>query len=100
VGKETLGVHSARMLSALMKLKLTAWPYPGAIGVVERDELREVEEVHVVNGWRHLGRAQRGRDPGNPAGSVGSGRFDRDTYRLLAAHLGKGRVRVRLLSGR
>lgn len=61
VGKETVGVHSVRMKSALMKLKLTAWPYPGAIGVVERDELRQLEEVHVVNGWRHLGSAARPR---------------------------------------
>jgi DNA polymerase-3 subunit epsilon len=101
VGKEALGVHSARMLSALTKLKLAAWPYPGAIGIVERDELREVEEVHVVNGWRHLGSARS--ETGIQQillGQSGQGRFDRDTYRLLAAHLGKGRVRVRLLSER
>jgi len=101
VGKEALGVHSARMLSALTKLKLAAWPYPGAIGVVERDELREVEEVQVVNGWRHLGSARS--ETGIQQillGQSGQGRFDRDTYRLLAAHLGKGRVRVRLLSER
>jgi hypothetical protein len=62
VGKEAVGVHSVRLLSALMELKLTAWPYPGAIVVVERDESREVEEVHVVNGWRHLAaRAARPR---------------------------------------
>jgi DNA polymerase-3 subunit epsilon len=101
VGKEAVGVHSARMLSALMKLKLTAWPYPGAIGVVERDELREVEEVHVVNGWRHLGSARSEAEIQQILlGQSGQGRFDRDTYRLLAAHLGKGRVRVRLLSER
>jgi DNA polymerase-3 subunit epsilon len=95
VGKEALGVHSARMLSALMKLKLTAWPYPGAIGIVERDELREVEEVHVVNGWRHLGSARSEAEIQEILqGQSGQGRFDRDTYRLLAAHLGKkGRVR-------
>jgi DNA polymerase-3 subunit epsilon len=44
VDKEALGVHSARVLSAFMKLKLTAWPYPGAIGIVESDKLRKVEE--------------------------------------------------------
>ncbi len=101
VGKEAIGVHSDRMLSALMKLKLTAWPYPGAIGVVERDDLRRVEEVHVVNGWRHLGSARS--EVGVQEillGQSGQGRFDRDTYRLLAAHLGKGRVQVRLLTER
>ncbi|HRF11038.1 MAG TPA: exonuclease domain-containing protein [Candidatus Accumulibacter phosphatis] len=101
VGKEAVGVHGVRMMSALMKLKLTAWPYPGAIGVVERDELREVEEVHVVNGWRHLGSARSEAEIQQILlGQSGQGRFDRDTYKLLTAHLGKGRVRVRLLSER
>lgn len=101
VGKEAVSMHSVRLRSALMKLKLTAWPYPGAIGVVERDELREVEEVHVVNGWRHLGSARSEAEIQQILrGESGQGRFDRDTYRLLAAHLGKGRVRVRLLSER
>ena len=94
-------MHSARMIAALMKLKLTAWPYPGAIGIVERDELREEEEVHVVNGWRHLGSARSEAEiQGILLGESGQGRFDRDTYNLLTAHLAKGRVRVRLLSER
>jgi DNA polymerase-3 subunit epsilon len=101
VDKEAVGVHSVRLLSALMELKLTAWPYPGAIGVVERDESREVEEVHVVNGWRHLGSARSEAEVQQILlGQSGQGRFDQDTYRLLVAHLRKDRVRVRLLSER
>lgn len=99
IGKETVDAHGIRMLVALTTLRLTAWPYPGAIGIVERDEARHVEEVHVVNGWRHLGsaRSESGiqeilRRQSTP------GRFDRDTYRLLVAHLRQGRARVRLLS--
>jgi len=101
VGKETVGVHNVRMMSALLKLKLSTWPYPGAIGIVERDELREVEEVHVVNGWRHLGSARSEAEIQEILlGQSGQGRFDRDTYKLLTAHLGRGAVRVRMLSAR
>jgi DNA polymerase-3 subunit epsilon len=101
VGKEAVGVHNVRMMSALLKLKLSAWPYPGAIGIVERDELREVEEVHVVNGWRHLGSARSEAEIQEILlGQSGQGRFDRDTYKLLTAHLGRGAVRVRMLSAR
>jgi len=51
-------MHSARLMAALAKLKLDAWAYPGPIGLVERDDFLDVEEVHVVDGWRYLGTAR------------------------------------------
>ncbi|OYY92743.1 MAG: ethanolamine utilization protein [Hydrogenophilales bacterium 28-61-23] len=97
VGKEPIGLHSARLMAALAKLKLKAWPYPGPIGLVEHDEFMDVEEVHVVDGWRYLGTAKSEAEVHALLEQTGQARFDMDTYKLLKAHLGKGRVAVRRL---
>jgi DNA polymerase-3 subunit epsilon len=97
VGKEAIGQHSARLMAAMAKLKLEAWPYPGPIGLVERDEFMDVEEVHVVDGWRYLGTARSEVDIHDLLDQAGAAQFDRDTYKLIRSHLGKGKLRVRRL---
>ena len=97
VGKEPIGLHSARLMSALAKLKMDAWAYPGPIGLVERDEFLDVEEVHLVNGWCYLGTAKCEADIYGLLEQSGQTQFDMDTYKLLKSHLGKGKVIVRRL---
>jgi DNA polymerase III subunit epsilon len=97
VGKEPIGLHSARMMSALAKLKLKAWSFSGPIGLVERDDFLDVEEVHVVKDWRYLGTARSEAEVRELLEQGGQSRFDMDTYKLLKAHLGKGKVKVRRL---
>ncbi len=97
VGKEPIGLHSARMMSALAKLKMDAWAYPGPIGLVERDDFLDVEEVHVVNDWRYLGTARSEAEIHELLEQAGQARFDMDTYKLLKTQLGKGKVIVRRL---
>ncbi len=99
IGKEAIGLHSARLTSALAKLKLRAWPYPGPVGLVERDDFRDVEEVHVVDGWRYLGTARSEAEVHELLAHAGQVPFDMDIYKLLKAHLGKGRVTPRPLWG-
>jgi DNA polymerase-3 subunit epsilon len=97
VGREAIGLHSARLMSALAKLKMKPWAYPGPIGLVERDDFMDVEEVHVVDGWRYLGTAKSEaeiRELLEQGGNVG---FDMDTYKLLKAQLGKAKMTVRRL---
>lgn len=97
VGKEPLNVHSARLMAALARQKLQAWPYPGPVGLVERDNFQDREEMHVVDGWRYLGTA---RTEDDIHALVEQGRevaFDGDTYKLLKGWLGGGKVEVRLL---
>ena len=87
IGKEAIGMHSARLMSAIAKLKLINWPYGGPIGIVERDEVSERQEIHVVLGWCHLGTAQTEADL---VGLLENNRqpvFDRDIYKLLTKHL-------------
>jgi len=96
-GKEAIGLHSARLMAALAKLRLEPWPYPGPIGLVERDDFRDVEEVHVVDGWRYLGTARSESEIHDLLEQGSSVPFDRDTYKLVRSHLGKGEVALRQL---
>ena len=95
IGKEPIGVHSARMMAALAKLKLQAWPYPGAIGVVERNDFLDEEDVHVVDGWRFLGTAKCEADIHELLSRPVDAQFDMDTYKLLKSHMMKGKLAIR-----
>jgi DNA polymerase-3 subunit epsilon len=97
VGKEAIGLHSARMMSALAKLKLKAWAYPGPIGLVERDDFLDAEEIHVVDGWRYLGTAKSEAEIHELLEHSAQTRFDMDTYKLLKTQLAKGKLTVRRL---
>lgn len=85
VGDEKPVQHAARLQMAMHKLKMASWPYPGAIGI------REGDELHVIDRWCYLGTARNDEEihglleQGRPA-------FDRDTYMMLAKALKKCQV--------
>ncbi|MCA1979508.1 MAG: ethanolamine utilization protein [Thiobacillus sp.] len=93
VGKEAIGLHSARLMAALARLRLKTWPYPGAIGIVERDDVSEREDIHVVHNWCYLGTAHDAAQLAAILEKPGAPSFDRDTYKLLVKHLER-KVRV------
>ena len=80
VGKESELAHATRLLIAMNKLKLASWPYPGAIGI------READDLHIIDHWCYLGTAHNDEEvqellaQGRPA-------FDRDTYQTLVKAL-------------
>ncbi|MBN9424082.1 MAG: hypothetical protein BGO63_07620 [Candidatus Accumulibacter sp. 66-26] len=94
IGKEAVSLHSARLMSALAKFKLKAWPYEGPVAVVERDEFGMREDFHLIDRWRYLGTAHN--DAGlrdlleNPAAAP----FDPDIYRLINKFIQAGKVRI------
>ena len=95
IGKETVSLHSARLMTALAKFKLSDWPYAGPIALIERDEFGMREDFHLVDRWRHLGTVH---DEAalytlleNRAGETG---FDPDHYRIINKFLKAGKVRV------
>ncbi len=95
IGKEPIGLHSARLMAALAKLKLKAWPYPGAIGLVERNDFMDLEEIHLVDAWRYLGTAKSESEIHELLEQARLTQFDMDTYKLLKSHMAKGKVAVR-----
>jgi DNA polymerase-3 subunit epsilon len=94
VGKEPPSLHSARLMSALAKLKLKAWPYAGPVGLIERDEFLDREEMHLIDHWRYLGTAANEAEAYDLLAQAPPP-FDRDIYKLLQTHLRKGKLQLR-----
>lgn len=93
-GRESAGAHATRAAAALARLERPAWPWRGAIGVLEEDPEREATELHVVERWRYLGSARCESELPALLQGAARARFDLDHYRLLKRHLGSGRARV------
>lgn len=97
IGKESIGLHSARLMAALAKQKMSTWAYSGAIGLVERDDFTGAEEIHVVHDWRYLGTAKTEAEMHDLIAQAETAGFDADTYKLLKTQLAKGKLTVRRL---
>jgi len=84
VGREPAINHNARLLMALSKLRMQAWPFPGPVAVVETDEVSGETAEYLFEGWRYLG-SRRGEEEVREEAPV----FDIDTYKLLNGLLKK-----------
>ena len=82
VGNEPCAKHTVRLISALVGLKLVSWPFTGPALI------REGEEAHLIEGWLYLGTA-RSDDDLHTLLDARRPPFDRDTYKILAKHVGK-----------
>src|SRR6185369_1666567 len=82
VGKEPYAKHTMRLVGALARLKLAAWPLNGPALI------REGDETHLVDGWRYLGTVKSEEDI-HARLATGRPPFDRDTYKILAKHVGR-----------
>jgi len=85
VGNESELAHAMRLLTAMGELKLASWPYPGAIGI------READELHVIDHWCYLGTARSDEEVGELLGQ-GRPAFDRDTYMTLIKALKNSQI--------
>jgi DNA polymerase-3 subunit epsilon len=93
-GKESVHAHHARLATALAGLKNAAWPWRGAVGVVEEDAAREATELHVVNQWCYVGTARSQDEVPALVEAARRPRFDLDQYKILLRHLTAKRARV------
>ena len=88
-GLEERQVHDQRLLSALLDMKVHAWPYKGAIDLVEHTD--GWTQKHRVHNWRHLGswcsKAQIHIDSAQKS-------FDLDTYKILVKPIMLGTATV------
>lgn len=80
IGRESLAGHSARLVGALLALKLPSWPFAGPAVIKEGDE------IHVIDGWRYLGSV---RDEAEISKLLAAAPppFDHNTYTILNKHL-------------
>ena len=86
-GKETQQQHQLRLITALQRLALKAWPHSGPVGV------KEGTQIHLIDHWRYLGTALTDADIEELLGSA-TPAFDADMYKLLVKYLDKKTTRV------
>ncbi len=82
-GDESPESHRERLFTSLLALRVECWPYPGAVGLVERDEA--LTQIHVVRHWCYLGSApsvEAARQLSQTASQVVA-YFDADGYKIL-----------------
>ncbi len=89
VGREDRQAHDARLLAALQDMKVQAWPFAGAVDLVERSG--DWEQRHRLQDWRHLGTWCSRSGPMQALGAEG---FDLDTYKILVKPVMLGSVRL------
>jgi excinuclease Cho len=79
IGREPRVEHDERLLNALTATQIHAWPYRGAIELVEERE--GWVQRHRVENWRHLG-TSCSRNDGARFG-IQPPEFDLDSYKIL-----------------
>ncbi|HEY5308660.1 MAG TPA: endonuclease, partial [Casimicrobiaceae bacterium] len=83
-GGEDKASHALRLLAALRHSQVRRWPFPDAVGIVERDG--PWSQTHVVRKWCY----ERTLDDSAPAGrslESAATAFDVDAYRILVKPL-------------
>jgi DNA polymerase-3 subunit epsilon len=98
VGKESALSHAMRMTQALHPLRLPAWPFPGPIGLRERDVASGRSEVHAFDAWRRLGSFENDADLEEGLRVRTQGSFDYETWRLLRRYLDERPPGVEILA--
>ncbi|WP_301100824.1 3'-5' exonuclease family protein [Propionivibrio sp.] len=94
VGKEAVALHSARLMTALAKFKLSGWPFAGPVALIERDEFGMREDYHLFDCWRYLGTVHDEAALHDLLDKHSDERFDPDIYRIINKFLKSGKVRV------
>lgn len=82
-GDESVEFHNARLMKAFKDFALIAWPWPSTIAILEKDQLTQSEEYHLVNQWRYLGSVANL----NNIKVCQLPAFSRDSYRILIRFL-------------
>ena len=87
VGAEPLEVHALRLRELLEVRRVPAWPYAGAVALIERDAGGLREDLHVFDRWCWLGTV-RGHEAAEQLAAAGPRSFDADLYRIALKALG------------
>jgi hypothetical protein len=94
VGAEAPEAHAARLRELLEPRRVPAWPYAGAVALVERDAGGAREDLHVFDRWCWLGTA-RSHEAAAQLAATAPRAFDADLYRIAFAALAS--IRAELL---
>lgn len=87
VGREDPRVHDLRLATVMAALRLTAWPWPGAVAIPEFHESSGRSEVHLFDRWCQLGSASDEAGFALLRESAPLRSFDADIYRIISRWL-------------
>ena len=97
-GVESAEEHNARLLSALDRDRIAAWPFPGALALLERNvsplPQQPKAQYHLVHHWAYLGTFATRSEATRELKKGCQRLFDRDGYHLLLSALRKGRLEI------
>ena len=89
-GRETPQDHQARLLSSLAAMEVSCWPYPGAIGLVER--FNDEYQMHIIQHWCYLGSVGDPKQAKTLASQAAG--FDADGYKILCKPILSGTAEI------
>jgi len=92
-GDESPAAHRQRLLASLQCVRVACWPYPGAIGLVER--AGDLQQIHAIHHWHYLGSAST-LEEARALKQVAPG-FDADGYKILCKPVLSGQAEIVLL---
>lgn len=86
-GKESPQAHNERLLAALERQRIAAWPFPGTVCLQELSADRRYahqpeHQYHLLNHWSYLGSFLRRNEARRCARQAEPLTFDRDTYHI------------------
>lgn len=96
-GNESREVHDARLIDALEGLRVSCWPFPGAVGLVERHG--DDYQMHVIRNWTYLGSVTDPKSATTEAKKFArmAAGFDADGYKILCKPILSGTAEIVLL---
>ena len=95
VGAEDRREHDQRLFSALVDMKVQAWPFPGAVDLVEQSGAWV--QRHRIQDWRYMGTwCSRTNELSTHEQHEQHG-FDLDTYKILVKPIMMGTATVELV---
>ncbi|WP_372987455.1 exonuclease domain-containing protein [Marinobacter sp.] len=97
-GEEDVVRYNLRMQIAFHGLRLATWPWPGPVGIVERNEKTGRTDILVVYNWIHVATVHHEDELHDLSLRGQSVTFDLDSYKLLIKTLlGRGSKSPRLI---
>lgn len=92
IGKEAPGQHDIRLMGALARKQVQAWPFPGAVGIRETANWGGITELHLVDHWVYLGSFRTEQEIPDVSGARPE--FDLETYKILTQYLKKPKIDI------
>jgi DNA polymerase-3 subunit epsilon len=94
IGDESMARHNLRLMEALGKSRVEAWPFKGVVGIKETAPFGTRIDIHLVDNWGYLGSVDSDEALREKLAERTTPRFDLDVYKILRKHLVSGKLHI------